>query len=82
MSADVDPDYSFRRNLRQRQKKKCDSNEDGIIDSDKNKRKTKKKGNYYGKNNAYDEYGNIRFNGLDICKRYFLIEKCNTFSFI
>ncbi|KAH8357492.1 ARL14 effector protein-like [Drosophila serrata] len=67
MSSDRDPDYSIRRILRQRQKKKSDSNENGIIDLDKNKRKTKKKGSLYTKNNAYDEYGNIRFNGVDIC---------------
>ncbi|KAH8260741.1 hypothetical protein KR038_010434 [Drosophila bunnanda] len=67
MSSDRDPDYSIRRKLRQRQKKKNDSIENGILDLDKNKRKTKKKGTIYGKSSAYDEYGNIRFNGLDIC---------------
>uniref|UniRef100_A0A6P4E8E2 ARL14 effector protein n=1 Tax=Drosophila rhopaloa TaxID=1041015 RepID=A0A6P4E8E2_DRORH len=67
MSSFIDPDYSIGRNLRQRQSRKGISNNDAILDSEKNKRKGKKKGQYFGKNSEYDEYGNIRFNGLDIC---------------
>ncbi|XP_017116018.2 ARL14 effector protein [Drosophila elegans] len=67
MSSYIDPDYSIGRNLRQRQRKKCISNDDAKLDSEKNKRKGKKKGQYMGKNGAYDEIGHIRFNGLDIC---------------
>ncbi|XP_034651555.1 ARL14 effector protein [Drosophila subobscura] len=67
MSSDIDPDYSTRR-LRQRQTKKGESNDDNVAnESEKNKRRGKKRGQHYGKNSAYDEYGIIRYNGLDIC---------------
>lgn len=71
MSSDVDSDFSFRRNLRQRQRKKGDCIDDAISDLEKSKRKGKRKGLYYGKYSAYDEYGNIRSNGLDVCKIVF-----------
>ncbi|XP_036678521.3 ARL14 effector protein-like [Drosophila suzukii] len=67
MSSYIDPDYSIGRNLRQRQRRIGVYNANEGIDSDKNKRKGKKKGQCFGKNSAYDEYGNIRINGLDIC---------------
>ncbi|XP_017087956.2 ARL14 effector protein [Drosophila bipectinata] len=67
MNSDVDPNHSIRRNLRQRQRKKGDCIDDPISDLEKNKRKGKRKGLYYGKYSAYDEYGNIRSNGLDVC---------------
>jgi len=69
MSSYIDPDYSIGRNLRQRQRRIGVYNANEGIDSDKNKRKGKKKGQCFGKNSAYDEYGNIRINGLDICEK-------------
>ncbi|XP_068144475.1 ARL14 effector protein-like [Drosophila tropicalis] len=68
MNSDFDPDYTVsgtRRNLRQRQRKA--ENDDVPTEMEKSKRRGKKKGNYYGKNSAYDEYGNIRSNGRDVC---------------
>jgi len=60
----LDSDYSISRNLRQRHRKKGVSNEySNYLDSE-----NKKKGRKKCQNSAYDEYGNIRSNGLDICK--------------
>ncbi|XP_017078910.2 ARL14 effector protein [Drosophila eugracilis] len=66
MSSYKDPDYSISRNLRQRQRKICVTNEDVRTNSEKSKKKGKK-GHNIGKNSVYDEYGIIRFNGLNIC---------------
>jgi len=56
------------RSLRQRPQRKTGETADDINDADKTKRKGKKRGNYFtGKNSAYDEYGNIRWNGADVC---------------
>ncbi|XP_030378003.1 ARL14 effector protein-like [Scaptodrosophila lebanonensis] len=65
-----DPDYegppTTRRNLRQRpQRKTGETHDDGM--EEKTKRKVKRKGYYYGKATAYDDCGNIRHNGLDVC---------------
>ncbi|KAH8272028.1 hypothetical protein KR018_007035 [Drosophila ironensis] len=67
MSLNIDSENSIRRNLRQRQRKKGDCNGESTIETERNKRKVKRKALYYGKYSVYDEYGNIRYNGFDVC---------------
>ncbi|XP_064541962.1 ARL14 effector protein [Drosophila montana] len=56
------------RSLRQRpQRPKETIDDSSSTEAEKTKRRGKKKGCYYGKSSAYDEYGNIRSNGLDVC---------------
>ncbi|XP_033153020.1 ARL14 effector protein isoform X2 [Drosophila mauritiana] len=59
----LDSDYSISRNLRQRHRKQGVSNEYSHHLDSENKKKGRKK----CQNGAYDEYGNIRSNGMDIC---------------
>ncbi|XP_043063638.1 LOW QUALITY PROTEIN: ARL14 effector protein-like [Drosophila ficusphila] len=66
MCANMNPEYSIGRNLRQRNKKNCVSNDDAKHDLEINKKKAKRKGNC-GRSSVYDEYGKIRTSGLDIC---------------
>ncbi|KAH8419336.1 hypothetical protein KR222_005661 [Zaprionus bogoriensis] len=56
------------RSLRQRpQRKTGESSTDAGNEADWSKRRSKKKGCYFGKNTPYDDYGFIRNNGLDVC---------------
>ncbi|XP_023174068.1 ARL14 effector protein [Drosophila hydei] len=55
------------RSLRQRPQRKETIDDNNSTEAERSKRKVKKKACYYGKNSVYDEYGNIRSNGLDVC---------------
>lgn len=55
------------RSLRQRPQRKETIDDNSSTEAERSKRKVKKKTCYNGKNSAYDEYGNIRSNGLDVC---------------
>ncbi|XP_034472103.1 ARL14 effector protein-like [Drosophila innubila] len=58
------------RSLRQRPQRKVGETADDNTNTEveKTKRKGKKRGCYYEKkNSAYDEYGNIRWSGADVC---------------
>ncbi|ALC39771.1 CG14464 [Drosophila busckii] len=57
------------RSLRQRPQRKTDESvDDGMVDTEKTKCKKGRKKSLWGhKSCPYDEYGNIRHNGLDVC---------------